>query len=163
MNGPTATDRRVVRRSRDLDGLRRLAWVLDDLVRIPGTNIRFGLDALLGLMPAGGDVAGGAVSAYTIIRAAGLGAGPAVLVRMGLNVLIDTMIGAVPFLGDLFDFGWKANRRNIALLDRHVAEPAPVQRSSRLVLIAVLAALFVVLALAAWGSVSLLRWLIGQL
>ncbi|HEX6694529.1 MAG TPA: DUF4112 domain-containing protein [Longimicrobiales bacterium] len=159
MNAPIPTDRRVVRK--DFEGLRRLAWVLDDLVRIPGTNIRFGLDALLGLMPAGGDVAGGAVSAYTIIRAAGLGAGPAVLVRMGMNVLIDTMVGAVPLLGDLFDFGWKANRRNIALLDRYVAEPAPIQRSSRLVLTAVLAVLFLVLALAAWGSVSLLRWLIG--
>jgi hypothetical protein len=139
-----------------------MAWVLDDMVRIPGTRIRFGLDALLGLMPAGGDVAGGALSAYTIIRAAALGAGPAVLVRMGMNVLIDTMVGAVPLVGDLFDFGWKANRRNIALLDRYAAEPAPVQRSSRFVLMAVLAVLFLVLALAAWGSVSLLRLLIGQ-
>ena len=160
MNAPIPTHRRQVRG--DIEGIRRLAYVLDDLVRIPGTRIRFGLDALLGLMPAGGDLAGGALSAYTIIRAAGLGASPAVLMRMGLNVLIDTMVGAVPFLGDVFDFGWKSNRRNIALLDRYVASPVPVQQSSRYVLTAVLAVLFIVLALAAWGSVALLRWVLGQ-
>ena len=160
MNAPIPNDRRQVRG--DIEGIRRLAYVLDDLVRVPGTNIRFGLDAVLGLMPAGGDVAGGALSAYTIIRAAGLGAGPAVIMRMGLNVLIDTVVGAVPFLGDLFDFGWKSNRRNIALLDRYVTQPAPVQKSSRYVLIAVLCVLLAVLGLAAWASVMLLRWLLAQ-
>ena len=160
MNAPIPNDRRQVRG--DIEGIRRLAYVLDDLVRVPGTNIRFGLDAVLGLMPGGGDVAGGALSAYTIIRAAGLGAGPAVIMRMGLNVLIDTVVGAVPFLGDLFDFGWKSNRRNIALLDRYVTQPAPVQKSSRYVLIAVLCVLLAVLGLAAWASVMLLRWLLAQ-
>ena len=91
-----------------------------------------------------------------------LGAGPAVIMRMGLNVLIDTVVGAVPFLGDLFDFGWKSNRRNIALLDRYVTQPAPVQKSSRYVLIAVLCVLLAVLGLAAWASVMLLRWLLAQ-
>ncbi len=148
--------------SRDIEGIRRLAWVLDDMVRIPGTRIRFGLDALLGLMPAGGDVAGGALSAYTIVKAYGLGAGPAVIFRMGLNVLIDTVVGAVPLLGDLFDVGFKANRRNIALLDSFVAAPAPVQKKSRFVLVGVLFGLFLVLGLAAWLSIQLVGWLLSQ-
>src|SRR5688500_11825921 len=84
------------------DRLRRWAWLLDEVFRVPGTNFRFGLDALLGLLPGGGDLAGGAISAYTLLVAARVGAPPSVLMRMGVNVVLDAVFGAVPLLGDLF-------------------------------------------------------------
>ena len=143
-------------------GVRRLAYILDELVRIPGTNIRIGLDALLGLLPAGGDVAGGVMSAYTILAAHRLGAGPVVIARMGVNILIDTLIGAVPLLGDLFDMGWKSNKRNIALMDSYLANPEPVKRSSALVVTAVLIILLFIIAGTAMMSYSILRWVLSQ-
>ena len=143
-------------------GARRVAWLLDDVIRIPGTNLRFGIDPLLGLLPGGGDLAGGVLSGYIILAAARAGAPSAVLVRMGLNVVLDAVVGTVPLLGDLFDAGYKANRRNAALLQRYVAAPAPVQRSNRAVLVLVLTALALVLIGAAALGILLLRWLIGQ-
>ena len=143
--------------------LRRLAYVLDDLFRVPGTNFRFGLDALLGLIPGGGDLAGGALSAYTLVVAAQAGAPASVMLRMGGNILIDAAVGAVPLLGDLFDAGFKANRRNVALLQRYIDNPGPVRRSSRALVGVILLALVVVLVLAAWLAVRLTTWIIGQL
>ncbi|HSK18492.1 MAG TPA: DUF4112 domain-containing protein [Longimicrobiales bacterium] len=143
-------------------GPQRVAWLLDDVIRIPGTNLRFGIDPLLGLLPGGGDLAGGVLSGYIILAAARAGAPSSVLVRMGLNVVVDAVVGTVPLLGDLFDAGYKANRRNAALLQRYVAAPAPVQRSNRAVLVLVLTALALVLIGAAALGILLLRWLIGQ-
>jgi hypothetical protein len=146
----------------DTRRVRRVAWLLDDIIRIPGTRLRFGIDPLLGLLPVGGDVAGGVLSGYIILAAARAGAPPSVLGRMGLNVMIDAIVGAVPLLGDLFDAGWKANRRNAALLQQYVDTPGPVKRGSRAVVALVLAALALVLIGAAAVSILLLRWLIGQ-
>lgn len=143
-------------------GVRRLAWLLDDLVRVPGTNMRFGLDAVLGLLPAGGDLAGGVLSAYTVVAAHRLGAGPSVIARMGLNIAIDTVLGAVPLIGDLFDAGWKANRRNIDLLDKHLGTLQPVQKSSRIVLVLVLLVLLVFIAATVFASYRLVRWILQQ-
>ena len=144
------------------EGVRRLAWLLDELIPIPGTKRRVGLDAVLGLLPAGGDLAGGALSAYTIVAAHRLGAGPAVILRMGLNVLIDMIIGTVPLLGDLFDAGWKANTRNVALLDQFTEKPQPVRKSSRVVVALVLVALVALLIASAWASVKVIGWIISQ-
>lgn len=142
-----------------LETARRLAWLLDDLVRIPGTNIRVGIDPLLGLLPGGGDVAGGLASAYTIVAASRLGAPPSVILRMAGNVALDLLLGAVPLLGDLFDVGWKANRRNVALLERFVGTPQPVRRQSRLLLALVLIALALMLVGVIALSVAIVRWL----
>jgi hypothetical protein len=142
--------------------LRRLAWLLDDVIRIPGTNLRFGIDPLLGLLPVGGDLASGALSTYIIVAASKLGAPPAVLVRMAGNVVLDTVLGAVPLLGDLFDASWKSNRRNLDLLQQFVDRPEPVQRRSRLVLGLLIAALILLLAGAAFLSYHVIRWIIGQ-
>lgn len=155
-------DTRDTRDLRGTENVRRLAWLLDDLVRIPGTNMRVGLDAILGLLPAGGDLAGGALSAYTVVSAHRLGAGPAVIGRMGINIVIDTIVGAVPLLGDLFDAGWKANRRNINLLDEFLGAPQPVRKSSRIVLALVLLTLFVCVAGTAFLSYRIIRWLLSQ-
>jgi hypothetical protein len=143
--------------------LERLAYVLDDLVRIPGTNMRVGVDALIGLLPGGGDVAGGIMSAYTLVVATRLGAPPSVLLRMAANVLTDMIVGAVPLLGDLFDAGWKANRRNVALLRRYLDKPAPVRRSSRALVVVLLIAVAAVATTAAIVSVLLFRWLFSLL
>lgn len=139
-----------------------MAWLLDDVIRIPGTNLRFGIDPLLGLLPGGGDLAGGVLSGYIILAAARAGAPSSVLVRMGLNVVVDAVVGTVPLLGDLFDAGYKANRRNAALLQRYVEAPAPVGRSNRAVLVLVLTALALVLIGAAALGILLLRWLLSQ-
>jgi hypothetical protein len=142
-------------------GVRRLAWLLDDIIRIPGTNLRFGLDPLLGLLPVGGDLAGGAMSTWIIVTASRLGAPPSVLIRMAANVLADTLLGAVPLLGDLFDAGWKANRRNVQLIQQYVDSPGPVHRRSRLVLALIVAVLVLALIGAALLSVVVIRWIIS--
>lgn len=110
--------------------LRTLARVLDDALRIPGTRIRFGLDPLLGLFPGAGDAVTGAVATYAIVVAAKLGAPPSVILRMALNILVDVVLGAIPLLGDLFDLGWKSNRKNVRLLERYEAEPKKVRAAS---------------------------------
>ena len=96
---------------------RSIARLLDTAVRIPGTNIRFGLDAVLGLIPGVGDFAGAALSGYVLLTAARAGAPTTLLARMLANVGLDALVGAVPVLGDLFDVAFKANARNAALLD----------------------------------------------
>lgn len=135
--------------------LRALARTLDSAVPIPGTSIRFGADALLGLVPVVGDLAGAALSGYVVLSAARLGVPRAVLARMVTNLGADALIGAVPLVGDLFDVGWRANTRNVDLLERALAAPAATRRQSRLhVALVVLA----VLLLAAAG-VALAVWL----
>lgn len=97
-----------------------LSHLLDDFLRIPGTQIRFGLDGIIGLIPGVGDILG-AMASWIIILAAWLRGVPKVtLARMLANVAIETIIGTVPVLGDAFDIAWKANRRNFALLERSI-------------------------------------------
>jgi hypothetical protein len=143
------------------DRLRRIAWVMDDLVRVPGTSRRFGLDPVLGLIPGGGDIAGGALSAWIVVAAARLGAPSSVIRRMGWNIVVDTVLGAVPLLGDVFDATWKANRRNVALLERYMEQPGSATRSSRLVLAGVLIGIAVMVLGMAVLTVLVIRWLIG--
>jgi hypothetical protein len=139
--------------------LRTISWLFDDLVRIPGTNLRFGLDALIGLFPGGGDLVGGAVSVYALPIAARLGAPTPVILRMALNILIDAALGAVPLLGDLVDAGWKANRRNVELLEQYLAAPAAARRSSSVFVF--LTATVVLLSLVAIGAGTV--WLLSRL
>src|SRR5690349_3097805 len=102
-----------------LSRLRRLAWILDAAARLPGTKFRFGLNGLIGLAPGIGDAAMGVVSLYIVYEAARLGLPKAKLVRMLANVGIETAVGAVPLFGDLFDVAFKANLRNIAIIEEH--------------------------------------------
>jgi hypothetical protein len=103
------------------DGLTH--W-LDEAVRIPGTNIRFGLDALLGFfVPGLGDAASGVASVSLLVLALRRGVPRVVLARMISNLGIDAVVGAVPLLGDLFDVGWKANRKNLELIKHHELDP----------------------------------------
>lgn len=102
---------------------RRVVFVselLDTRFKLPVVGYRFGLDSLLGLVPGVGDAATAGVSLYLIYEAARAGAGPGMIARMIYNVIIDTILGAVPVLGDLFDFAFKANLRNANLLRNHL-------------------------------------------
>lgn len=99
-----------------------LAALLDSRWRIPGTSIRFGLDAVVGLVPVLGDAATGIVSAYIVLRARSCGAGNILVARMLGNVLLDTVVGSTPVLGSIFDVYFKANNRNITLLRRHLGK-----------------------------------------
>jgi hypothetical protein len=100
-----------------------LAHLLDDCFRIPGTQIHFGLDGIVGLVPAIGDVLAGLASCILIFAAWVRGVPYVTLARMTANLAIDVTVGAIPFLGDAFDIAWKANRRNYKLLVRHIEQP----------------------------------------
>jgi hypothetical protein len=97
-----------------------LANLLDTAFIIPGTNVRFGFDAMIGLVPGIGDAITTLISLYIVREARELGAPRHLVARMLANVAIDGVVGAVPFLGDAFDVMWRANRRNMALLRRHL-------------------------------------------
>jgi hypothetical protein len=154
----------LVEEHEDLRRVRALAHALDTAVRIPGTSIRFGLDSIVGLVPGAGDVASSILSGYIVLASARLGVPPWVVIRMILNLGVDTLVGSVPLAGDLFDVGFRANTRNAALLERHLAEPDAARRSSK---VAVLAAIAGVVVLAAGGialamlAVRGLNWLAG--
>ena len=97
--------------------LRRVGWLLDNSIPIPGTRFHLGIDQIIGLVPGIGDLIGGALSLYIIVEAWRLGVPRGLLARMGWNVAVDTLVGEIPLLGDLFDIAFKANIRNLALLD----------------------------------------------
>ena len=132
--------------SDDVARSRALARVLDSAVGIPGTRIRMGLDAILGLIPGAGDMVGATLSGYIVLAAVRAGASRAVLLRMIGNIAIDTVIGSVPLLGDLFDVGFKANMRNAAILERLNTEPAAVTKNSRRLAVMVVVLLLVLIA-----------------
>ncbi len=147
----------------DLARLDALATLLDNRFRIPGTQVRFGLDALIGLIPYLGDIAGFAVSGVLFSVMLRRGAGPLILLRMMGNFALDTLVGAIPLLGDIFDFGYKANRRNVDLLKRYYADdsPKPSARSSVLFLMLLFFAFLIGLVwltgrlvMAAWQMLS---------
>lgn len=92
---------------------------MDSQFNVPGTDIQFGLDAIIGLVPGIGDLISGAVSVWLIREARRLGAPKWLIARMIWNVAVDVGVGAVPLVGDMFDVAWKANRKNIELLSRH--------------------------------------------
>lgn len=96
-----------------------LASILDDRFTVPGTNLRFGVDAIIGLVPGVGDAISATLGSYLIWRAHKMGASKLTLLRMAGNTALDTVVGAVPFIGDLLDFGFKSNRRNLEILRRH--------------------------------------------
>ena len=142
---------------------RVLARALDSAARIPGTNVRFGLDAVLGLVPGLGDVAGAAMGGYFVLLGSRLGAPKPVLARMVLNVALDTLAGVVPVLGDLFDVTWKANTRNMALLERYVERPAATRKSSSALLIAMIGVLVLLAIGGVVVAITVIKWLLGLL
>jgi len=132
---------------------RLIALVMDNLFRVPGTNFRFGLDPVIGLVPGVGDASGAAVSIAVLVQGAMRGIPKIVLAHMAANIGINTLIGAIPVIGDIFSAFFKSNARNYALLLKHTAPGRVSTRSTWVflgVLIAMLTALVVVVISTVW-------------
>jgi Domain of unknown function (DUF4112) len=114
--------------------LRQLSNLWDQAIGIPGTQWRIGLESIIGLLPIGGDWIGLVMSSYILFHAVKFNLPRTVMVRMVLNVLIDAIVGAVPLLGDLFDTTWKANTKNVNLLEAHLKSPIKSQKADKLAL-----------------------------
>jgi hypothetical protein len=144
-------------RDRRLQRIHGLGRVLDSALRIPGTNFRFGLDPVLGLIPGLGDALGTALSGYIVVEATRFGASLSLLLRMLSNVALEAIVGLVPGVGDVFDAIWKSNARNLRLLERHLQDPQTTRARSRRYLAVVLAGIGLLIG----GSVFGLIWLGG--
>ena len=143
-----------------LKWVEQVAYLMDEKFRIPGTNFRFGLDPLMNLVPILGDLSGFAISAALVLAMARHGASGKVLSLMILNIVLDSTIGAIPVLGQLFDFAYKSNTRNIRLLREHYEE-GKHQGSGKgiiAIIIIVLLALFLIFIYVLW---QLLAWTAG--
>ncbi|HKK92718.1 MAG TPA: DUF4112 domain-containing protein [Longimicrobiales bacterium] len=145
----------------ELRRARSLAHILDDALRIPGTRIRFGLDPVLGLLPGVGDWISWLLSGHLLWCAWRLGVSASTLARMTGHVVLDAVFGVVPFVGDLFDVVWKANDRNLRLLERHVAEPDRLRSESRALATAVLVGAAGLTLGAGWLAWTALRAMLG--
>jgi len=141
--------------------LKKLAWLFDSSISIPGTRFTVGLDALIGLIPVLGDLIGVALSSLILAEANRLGAPKSVLWRMAGNVGIEGLVGMVPFAGDVLDAAFKANQRNVKLLDAWYQNPGKTERASRWfgVLLVAMAVLF--LGLSIYTGFVILRWAVG--
>jgi hypothetical protein len=139
--------------------LAQLAWLLDSSIRIPGTRFTVGLDALIGLFPFIGDLIGVLFSSYILSEAARLGAPKIVLTRMAFNVGLEGLVGVVPFAGDAFDAVFKANQRNVKLLNGWLDQPKETERSSRAFGTALVLGVVLSLLLLAGLALLLARWI----
>ncbi len=144
-------------------GLDQLSRAMDGLFRIPGTGWRVGLDALVGLVPGVGDFATTAVSFYILAAGVRYRVPKVTLLRMASNVAVDYLLGAVPFVGDLFDVAWKSNQMNVELLKQRASVPAEEARRGRLSDWLFLGVIFVGLLVLLAGSLATSLWLLTQL
>jgi hypothetical protein len=133
--------------------------VLDSAFRIPGTDIRFGWDAIVGLVPWVGDVATGLLACAFLVQAHHMRLPRVVQLRILINIAIDILIGFVPVAGDVADVFWRANARNMALLERHAREPQPARAGDWLFVVGVAAAVFALLSL----PLVVLYWVVVSL
>lgn len=141
-----------------LDLLRRWATLLDSAFRVPGTGIRFGLDAIIGLVPGFGDLTAPVFTGALLLTGLRMRLPAIVLARMVLNAAFDMLVGLVPLLGDLVDIAWKANLRNLALLERH-ARPGTPPRRADYVVVSICLGLVALIALVPF---ALLIWLLSR-
>ena len=139
-----------------LDALRRYAVLLDSQFRVPGTGIRFGLDAIVGLIPGLGDISTPIFAAMLIVQAVRMRLPVVVQARIVLNAAIDMLLGFIPIAGDLADIGFKANLRNLALLERHARPGVPPAKSDYVFVIVCV----IVLAFIAIAPFAVLIWVL---
>lgn len=144
-----------------LRSARVLARLLDESIELPGTSWRIGLDPIVGLVPGIGDALSALLSAWIILAGVRLGAPGPVIARMALNVAIDTIVGAVPLAGDVFDAAWKSNAMNVRLLEAWVAQPARAHRASGLLVAGIAAALLLLVAAVVFSLWRLAAWAAG--
>jgi Domain of unknown function (DUF4112) len=147
---------------RDLVALRRFAHLMDEAFEIPGTRVRIGLDAIIGLIPGIGDVIGAVMSAWIIVGGVRHRVPARVLMRMVLNVAIDLVFGSVPLAGDVFDFLFEENVKNMRLLEKHRDRRRPPRSSAQMAFLAflVMAFIFLMALLIVAGVVALAVWLL---
>jgi hypothetical protein len=145
-----------------LKNLDALAKLMDGQFTIPGTNIKFVLDALIGLVPGAGDFATFLVSGYMLTVLAQNGASGFVLARMALNVLVDSLFGAIPLLGDIFDVAFRANQRNMKLMKEHYVEGRH-RGGAWKVVVPLLLVLLIFVAGLAWFAYRLFVWVYHSL
>lgn len=144
--------------SRDLERARGLARLLDSAIRIPVIGVRLGADALLGLVPGGGDAVAALLGAYPILLAVRHRLPHTLVLRLLGNMALDATVGAIPVIGDLFDIGFKSNLRNQQLIERYAAEPARTGRASKVIVwIAIVGVLLILAAL-----LGMTFWLVRQ-
>ena len=152
-------------RSEEADRIRKslqqFAWLLDSSIPIPGTRLTVGVDAIVGLFPVIGDLIGVALSSYILSQAARLGAPRSVLTRMAFNIGVEGAVGIIPFAGDVFDAAFKANQRNVRLLEQWLDEPKRTERSTRAFAAMIIVALVTLLALILLGSYFLISAIAG--
>lgn len=138
--------------------LNRISYLMDEQFRFPGTKFRFGLDPLLNLIPVAGDMAGLVISAGLLLAIARKGASNKLVVLMSLNILLDATIGAIPIIGQIFDFFFKANSRNIGLMKEHYLE-GKHQGSGKNMVIVIILVLVIVLVLLGYGIYQSAAWM----
>ena len=141
--------------------LRKLSRLLDNAIAIPGTKFRIGLDPIIGLIPGAGDFIGTALSAYIVIEAARLGLPKQTLAKMVYNIVLESVVGAVPIVGDWFDFAWKANVKNIELLESHLGVAQESQKASWWFILLLVVGLFMLCIGLVSLSVLLIRLLLN--
>ena len=148
----------------DLVALRRFAYLMDEAFAIPGTKRRFGLDAGVGLIPGVGDVIGGMMSAWIVVGALRHRVPLRVIFRMVANIVVDLVVGAVPLVGDVFDFLFEENMMNLQLLMRHRDRRRPPRSFAEVGAVAFVIVLFIFLIAlgTAIATVALILWLVGQ-
>ena len=156
MHGPPAVRRATPDRSRALAEVEFLAWLLDNSIPVPGTGgRRFGLDALVGLLPVVGDLLGGLLSLVVVWRGSRMGLPRVVVVRMLVNSAVDIGIGAIPFIGDAFDLWFKVNERNLRLIRSYLQSPDASTRTEWLVLLGMAAVGIALVVAVGWLLVTL--------
>ena len=152
----------ILAEDRYLEKLRQWSWLLDQAFRIPGTNIRFGWDVIVGFIPGLAELSSPVFGALILVQAYRMGVPKVVQARMVINAVVDALLGLVPGLGNVADVFWKANSWNMRLLERHARPGVPHTRTDAVFVWVILAALAVAvlvpIALAMWLAYWLLTW-----
>ena len=154
-NQVTTTDHANTRKR-----LERLAWTLDSVIPLPG-GFKIGLDGLVGLIPVVGDAITTLLSSYVVGEGIRIGAPKSVILKMLGHLLVDTLLGAIPVVGDLFDIANRANHRNVELLRDYLDEPQHTSKSSKLWIAAIVLMLCLISVGIFWFGVYALSWLVG--
>lgn len=158
----TARGELITNEDTRLAAVRALAKLMDTAITLPGTNVKIGLDSLIGLIPGIGDLIGSAIGGYIVLVASQMGVSRVVIARMLMNLGIDAVVGVVPVVGDLLDVAWKANVKNVELLERALADPRAAKRGSLWLMVGIVAAVVLLAAGAAALTWFLLAYLSGK-
>ena len=164
MRRTTRAPRSEAQRARSLAEVEGLAWLLDNSIPVPGTGgRRFGIDAIIGIVPGIGDVVSGVLGLLVVWRGSRMGLPRIVVARMLLNALIDIAIGAIPIIGDAFDLWFKASTRNLALMRRHLERPDTSTREDWAAVLVVVGLAVAVIGAILWLIVAVIGAIIGAL